>query len=409
MGWNWVRQIARFHEVWAITRTKNRAVIESALVQERLANVRWIYFDLPPWACSWKKGRRGIHLYYYLWQVGAYFVAEKLHRQVVFDLVHHVTLGTYWMPSFLALLPVAFAWGPVGGGDSPPSGFWRSFSFRGKVYELLRGFARRIGHLDPFVRFTAQRCALAMVNNHGSLSKVRCLGGKNVIIFSHMGIEPGPQQKEPTTSAVSPPKFVSVGRLLHLKGYDLGLKAFARCHQQFPQWQYWIIGDGPERNRLAKLTQALGIDCSVVFCGWLPTARVQETLAGSDILIHPSLYDSAPSACLEAMAAGLPVICLDVSGPALQVTPDTGIKVPAISPEQVVTDLAAAMNRLAGDPALRAHLGQKGRQRVQEHFSWETKGKYLAELYQALKQGDESAAAFRNFVASEVPPRTTSV
>src|ERR1039458_9148705 len=47
-------------------------------------NVHWVYFDLPRWAAFWKKGRRGGHAYYYLWQLGAYFVARKLHREVGF-------------------------------------------------------------------------------------------------------------------------------------------------------------------------------------------------------------------------------------------------------------------------------------------------------------------------------------
>ena len=57
----------------------------------------------------------GAQLYYYVWQLAAYFAARKLQRQVRFDLIHHVTLVKYWMPSFLSLLPVPFVWGPVRG------------------------------------------------------------------------------------------------------------------------------------------------------------------------------------------------------------------------------------------------------------------------------------------------------
>src|SRR6266511_405878 len=73
VGWNWVKQIARFHEVWAITRANNRDPIERELAKQPMPNVRWVYFDLPKWSRFWKKGPRGVHLYYYLWQIGAYF------------------------------------------------------------------------------------------------------------------------------------------------------------------------------------------------------------------------------------------------------------------------------------------------------------------------------------------------
>ena len=50
VGWMWVQQILRFHEIWVITRANNREPVESALAKEPLPNVRWVYFDLPHWA-----------------------------------------------------------------------------------------------------------------------------------------------------------------------------------------------------------------------------------------------------------------------------------------------------------------------------------------------------------------------
>ena len=93
VGWNWARQIARFHEVWVITRKNNRAAIEAALAKEAVSNVHWVYFDLPRWASFWKKNRRGVHLYYYLWQIGAYLRVRKLHREFCFQLAHHLTFA----------------------------------------------------------------------------------------------------------------------------------------------------------------------------------------------------------------------------------------------------------------------------------------------------------------------------
>ena len=84
--------------------------------------------------------------------------ARKLHQQVRFDVVHHVTFVKYTMPSFMALLPVPFVWGPVGGGETTPSGFWWSFSLRGKVFEIFRVLARRLGEFDPFVRLDREAC-----------------------------------------------------------------------------------------------------------------------------------------------------------------------------------------------------------------------------------------------------------
>src|SRR5207302_2919126 len=110
VGWNVVRQIARAHDVWVLTRAANRSSIESFLAREPLPRARFVYLDLPRWARFWKQGRRGLRLYYYLWQLMAYRAGRRLHRAVAFDVVHHVTLVSYWMPSFLALLPLPFVW-----------------------------------------------------------------------------------------------------------------------------------------------------------------------------------------------------------------------------------------------------------------------------------------------------------
>ena len=63
---------------------------------------------------------------------------------------------------------------------------------------------------------------------------------------------------------------------------------------------------------------------------------------------------------MEAMAAGRPIICLDLGGPASQVTEETGFKIAAQNPQQATEDLAKAMTCLANDLELRIKMGQVG-------------------------------------------------
>src|SRR5207237_5761161 len=126
------------------------------------------------------------------------------------------------------------------------------------------------------------------------------------------------------------------------KGVEFGLRAFAAIQPELPRAEYWIIGDGPERSRFTKLAESLGIGGSVRFFGALPRSATLEKLAECDVLLLASLHDSGGCVCTEAMALARPVVCLDLGGPALQVTNATGIKVPAQSPEPVVCDVASA-------------------------------------------------------------------
>lgn len=139
VGWNWAKQIAKFAEVWVITRANNKEVIEEELRKNPEPNMHFVYIDLPRWMRFWKKKQRGVRTYYYLWQFALLKKAKKLHKLLHFDLAHHVTFVNDWLPSSLALLNVPFVWGPIGSHALFPNSFQpnkKSFFFRkGKSYD----------------------------------------------------------------------------------------------------------------------------------------------------------------------------------------------------------------------------------------------------------------------------------
>ncbi|MBW4622083.1 MAG: glycosyltransferase family 4 protein [Cyanosarcina radialis HA8281-LM2] len=384
VGWNLCREVAKEREVWVITRSNNRSAIEAELEKNPIAKLHFIYCDLPGWFARWQPKSWELQPIYYLWQIGAYFTVRQLHQDVGFDVSHHVTYGRYCAPSFLAFLPIPFVWGPVGGGESAPHAFWRDFGFKGQIYELLRNLTRSLGEVGFFVRRTAANCTIAIASTAETATRLERLGVKRIeMVPGQTGINRSEllelSQLRSTASDRSI-KFLSLGRLLHWKGFHLGLQAFART--DLPGAEYWIVGNGPQRQRLEKLAEELGISDRVRFLGEIPRKHALSTLGECDILVHPSLHDFSPTVCLEAMAAGKPVICLDLGGPAIQITAETGLKIKANNPQQAIADLAQAMTRLATDAELRDRLGKAGQQRVSESYLWETKGEFLAKLYE---------------------------
>jgi glycosyltransferase involved in cell wall biosynthesis len=357
VGWNRVLTLARKHETWVITREKNRAAIEA-----NPTNATFIYFDLPNWLRLWKRGRRGLHLYYYLWQIGAWRIGRRLHSQIGFDLIQHVTFVIYWMPSFLALLPAPFVWGPVGGAEAAPSGLRSALSWRGRLKEFARDAAQWLGRHDPFVRMTARRSALALAATPETAKRLKALGCRNIQVCPAIGL---PEDEVRTLGRIPQRhgdwvRFATIGELLPLKGVEFGLRAFARAGQG----EYWVFGDGPERDRLERLCRELKITGRVKFWGHVPRTQLLEKLAEIDVLVFPALHDSGGFACLEAMAAGRPVICLNVGGPALQVTDETGIRIAPGTVEQTINGFAWSMARLAVDASLRMRMGEAARERA---------------------------------------------
>jgi hypothetical protein len=192
VGWNVAREVANHHEVWVITRPdESGAIIEAELARNPVPNLHFVYFTLPFWQDSLRWGQSGaMQIHYYLWQIQAYFVARRLHREIKFDLIHHVTFVRHSTPSFLSLLPVPFVWGPVGGGESAPKPFWKDFSLRAKLYETARSLFRSIGELDPFTRITVKRSAVVRATTEDTARRLQKLGAAKVQILSETGLPP---------------------------------------------------------------------------------------------------------------------------------------------------------------------------------------------------------------------------
>ena len=378
VGWNLAVHLARHHEVWVLTRAANRAVIEAERARLGLSGLQVVYHDLPAWARFWKRGMQGIRRYYYLWQLTAIPLLLRLHRQVRFDLVQHVTFVKYWAPCALAFLKgVPLIWGPVGGGESAPRSFWRTLGLRGLLYEALREGLRALSEWDPLVRLTARRARAALAVTPETQRRLRRLRVRAVRIWSQVGLSTHEVQQltpDPERRA-RPLRFLSIGNLLALKGFHLGVQAFAASGVPA---EYWILGEGPEQRRLEALARKLGVADRVRLPGALPRPEIFRLLRTENaVLVHPALHDSGGWVCLEAMAAGCPIICLALGGPAHLVPPEAGFQVPARHPEQAVADMAAAMRHLAENPAERERMGTAARRHVLQHGTWERR---VAEL-----------------------------
>lgn len=388
VGWNVVQEVVKYHQVWVLTRLNNRPKIEAYLQQTPIPNLQFIYLDWFGWSNRWKPGEigKGLRIHYYLWQIRAYLVARKLHQEIGFDLVHHLTYVQYSTPCFLTWLSLPLLWGPVGGGESAPASFWPTFSQKAKTYEWLRDVSRWVGEIDPFVRMTARQSLLTLATTQDTANRLQKIGAKRVEVYGQCALSES--EIKTWASLPAPPtqpiRFISIGRLLHWKGFYLGVEAFALARP--PESEYWIVGDGPEREALAAQVERLGIGASIKMLGKLSGPDLLAAMGNCHVLVHPSLHDSGGFVCIEAMAAARPVLCLDLGGPGMMVTEATGFKVPALDPQQTVKALAAAMTLLVQDPELRQRMGMAGQSRVREVYDWKVKGQFFAQVYEELVQ-----------------------
>jgi glycosyltransferase involved in cell wall biosynthesis len=194
-----------------------------------------------------------------------------------------------------------------------------------------------------------------------------------------------------------PAIILSVGRLVDKKGYPDLLDALALLPARV-HWRLVHIGHGPERRRLARRAAALGIADRIGWLGAQPHDAVVRQYRAADLFVLASRIardgdrDGLPNVLMEAQSQGLACVATAVSAiPELIRPDDTGLLVPPRDPPA----LAAALERLIGDPELRARLGAAGHQHLIRRFSHVHGIDRLAGLF-GLPVAAEEACASRS-------------
>lgn len=378
LGYNLAKELSAHHNVTVITQTDYHAALHDSALKVEYVHVpffRWL-----------KKTHTTQKLYYYLWQIAAYLRAKKLHKQHPFGVAHHVTYANGWMPSIIgALLPVPFIWGPVGGGQRTPPAFHREYAPAALFEEHTRLLAQKLFRLDPFAWLCRKNASTILVCNKETAHRFFKRQRKRVHFFPVNGLSdqdlrvfsPGKKNKRFTV--------IMAGRLISLKGLRLGTNAFARFQEKHPTAELLIAGEGPEKNTLRKRITKNKINARIL--PWQSRNSLAKLMQGSHVFLFPSLRDGGGAAALEAMAAGLPVICFNHAGPAVLVNHTTGIKIPVTNPTQAVNDFANALTTLAADPQKLDNLSANARQHA-ETFHWKKLARHILTLYSQTPRQD---------------------
>jgi glycosyltransferase involved in cell wall biosynthesis len=214
-----------------------------------------------------------------------------------------------------------------------------------------------------------------------------------VTVIPQFGIDPQlfDRDAQPPLAAPSPQHRLTVGYaggLVPEKGIDTLLHALAACQQPSGESErlpcrLLLAGGGPQQAALERLAAQLNLGQHVVFLGRVGSTQMPAFFASIDVLVVPSRTtptwkEQFGRVLVEAMACQTPVIGSD-SGEIPHVIGDAGL----IFAEGNAQALASHLLGLAGDPALRAELGRRGRARVLGHFTQE---RIAAETYQVYQQ-----------------------
>jgi L-malate glycosyltransferase len=250
------------------------------------------------------------------------------------------------------------------------------------------GSHRQLGDLLGPSRFAVQIAAFRLCDRvvcnsraAGQILVKRGLPARKVIVI--------PNGLPNEAFAPTPPSFprescvLRVGMIARMnnpvKNYPGLLHAAARLVPRFPTLEFLLVGDGPLRPELEKMSRNLGLDRKVRFLG--DRQDVPAVLASLDISVLPSFSESSSNSVLESMAAGLPVVASRVGGNNELVRDgQTGYLVP---PNDEIA-LADALERLLSDGCLRQEWGRRAKEIAQAEFSLSRMAKEYQEFYSSL-------------------------
>ena len=378
VGWNWALEVARLgHKVWVLTRANNEAAINSVKMSlPEINKIQFLYYDLPRWALLLKKSCKGIYFYYYLWQLGAYGYIKKIHRKVGFNIAHHVTFASIRQPSFMGMLGIPFIFGPVGGGERTPLQLRYSLGIRGWIFEFVRDFSNFCVKIDPFMWKTFYLANKIYVTSEQTLHLLPKRFRNKAKIKLAVGIE----STEKLFIRKKKPFFrvLYVGRFINLKGMQLGIHAFAKLLISVPNSILTLVGEGPDKKKWKFLAKKHEIQGKIEWLPWTERSELLKLYCQHDVFLFPSLHDSGGQVVLEAMACGLPIVCLDLGGPNEIINSSCGykIQVKGLKEEEIIEQICKALSKLATDEKTKNKLSFGAMKRVND-FSWKSLAKAI--------------------------------
>jgi glycosyltransferase involved in cell wall biosynthesis len=301
------------HDVWVLTRENNIGPLESFLGDDpRRERITLIGVEADGLARKLKKGLGtvGIQWYYRAWQDHAAREAERLDREIAFDVVHHATFASFWAPIGVASLDRPLVIGPVGGGVSPPLSLASELGVMGALTDGARLTYRWLASMRPRVRADLRRARVVLVQNQETLDRLgpiptaRLLSNATSVDVGQLGPPPAHRNREIATT----------GRLIPFKGGITAVRALR--HIEDSDVRLVMIGEGPDRGRIMRMASKLGVADRVEVLGWQPREDTLRRVRQAGVLLHTALHEEASLSVAEALSVGTPVVTYDHGGPA---------------------------------------------------------------------------------------------
>ncbi len=296
-------------------------------------------------ALAWTTSQPGLQgaLYQFFYFLEAGILTKQIHHRQISHLHNHI----------------AEASGTVAMLAAQMGGFTYSFTLHGP-YIFFRPERWR---LDEKIKRALFVCCISnYARSQGMLFAPAHKWERMHII--HCGIDPA--LFDPVTHTMPGKRLLFVGRLDVAKGLSILLESLTVIKQQHPDILLTVVGDGPDREQLAQMTERLGLSAQVNYVGYKSQGEVRDYLRQTDLFVLPSFAEGVPVVLMEAMASGVPVVATQVGG--VNELVENGVNGYLVPPANA-SALTEHIEKLLNDRQLRVAFGTAGRAKVERDFN----------------------------------------
>ena len=375
IGWNWVLQYEKNYKkgdrIILLTKKFNEKDTRRGLKEFNIQHVELIIVDVPD-ALNWFREKHSAfhHMYYILWQHWAWLWVK--HSGIRFDVIHHVTMNDYRIPSELYKAKGAkVIWGPMGGAQVTPRPL--------KVYEKnqlvasFREFVNKSCSWNPFYKKALRSYYKIYCINNETQKQISRIVGKDVPLMPELALRDEYKNLPIRKGNNDILKIVFVGRLIGKKGIAFLVDALSLMPTDM-NWELLIFGDGDDHALIEKQIADSGIGKNVKLMGNRPLNQIAEAYQQADVFVLPSLRETSGNVLLEAMAYAVPIVAFDTSFCRLLKEVDCGVFVNTDQAlEGIKEDWCKAIVTLGQDKELAKQMGLNGYKYVNSKLTWDEK------------------------------------
>ena len=293
----------------------------------------------------------------------SFFKIIQLHKEHSLDFIHaHLAFPSgvigYLCKSVLNI-PLMIS---VQGGD-----IGDYIEFTGKFGGVLVPFIKKVLVASDFVHVVSNYLKVMVLKFGTPKNKIRVIpNGVDTNVFS-------PRARDLTKGfrdrfRVNGPLIISISRLVPKNGLETLIRSFKEVLRKFPDAKLMLVGKGYLENELRKLSSILGIENSVIFCGYIPHNVIPSYLASANVFVRVPVSEGFGIAFIESMACGVPVIGSKIGG--IVDIINHGKNGMLVDPNDVKAT-SEAIIKILSDNQLAQKLALNGRKTVLSKFNWE--------------------------------------